>query len=45
MAMGAAEAETGTPENSEWGCMRIMASSACKPNASQTRLENQGHRE
>ena len=35
--IGAAEAETGTPENSEWGCMRIMAASACKADASQTR--------
>ena len=45
MAMGAAEAGTGKPENSECGCMRIMAGSACKPNASKTCLGNQGYRE
>src|SRR6185312_7537239 len=41
MAIGAAEAGTGEPENSERGCMRIMAGSACKPNASETRTVNQ----
>jgi hypothetical protein len=44
MATGAAEVETGTPANSECGCMRIMDRSACKPNASRTGLENQGYR-
>src|SRR6185312_15683557 len=44
MAMGAAEAGTGEPENSECGCMRIMAGSACKPNASKTRALNQWDR-
>jgi len=31
-------AETGSPENAGFGCMRIMAASACKPDASKTVL-------
>ena len=38
IAIGAAAAGTGAPENSESGCMRIMAGSACKPDASKTRV-------
>jgi hypothetical protein len=29
---------TGLPENAGFGCMRIMAASACKPDASKTPL-------
>jgi hypothetical protein len=36
-------AETGLPENAGFGCMRIMAASACKPDASKTLLIQQGN--
>jgi len=38
-------AETGLPENAGFGCMRIMAASACKRDASQTLLISQGNPE
>jgi hypothetical protein len=44
IATGAALSGTGIPWNSEIGCMRIMKESACKPDASQSRLRNQRFR-
>jgi hypothetical protein len=41
IAIGAAPAETGSPSNSWLGCMRIMTPSACKRDASETRVWNQ----
>jgi hypothetical protein len=37
--------ETGLPENAGFGCMRIMAASACKPDASKTLLIQHGNPE